>query len=153
MLNELVKEKPKFVTMVDIDQMVLDACKKHLRLACDNVLDTLKTDNYHVIVGDCIKFMDECIASGRQFDVVFNDLTDIPISPENSEVGSDLWAFVKRILNLALKCLKKDGKYLNHAIGSGCTTALTAYENVLNTLPIKVSYTRHSAFVPSFYEE
>ena len=138
LLNELLKENPKYVTMVDIDQMVIDACREHLRLACDNVLDTLKTDHYHVIVGDCIKFMEECIKSGRQFDVVFNDLTDIPLSPENSEVGSDLWGFVKNVLNMALQCLKKDGKYLNHAIGSGCTTALTAYEAVLNASPIKV---------------
>lgn len=68
-------------------------------------------------------------------------------------VGSDLWAFVKQILNLALQVLKKDGKYLNHAIGTGCTAALTAYEKVLDDLPVKVTYTKHSAFVPSFYEE
>lgn len=71
--------------MVDIDQMVVDACRQHLRGACGNTLDTLKTDKYHVIVGDCIKFMKEAISSGKQFDIVFNDLTDIPISPENSQ--------------------------------------------------------------------
>jgi len=114
LLHELVKENPRFVTMVDIDQVVIDACRVHLRGACGSTLDTLRTDRYHVIVGDCIKFMEEAIASGRQFDYVFNDLTDIPLSPEESEVGRDLWGFVRNILNLALKCTKKDGKYLNH---------------------------------------
>lgn len=114
LLHELMKEAPKFVTMVDIDQVVVDACRQHLRGACGSVLDTLKTDNYHVIVGDAIKFMEDCIASGRTFDFVFNDLTDIPLSSETSEVGRDLWGFVKRILNLALKCMNKNSIYLNH---------------------------------------
>ncbi|KAI1294962.1 Spermine synthase [Halotydeus destructor] len=153
LLNELLKEEPKFVTMVDIDEMVVEACRQHLRGACGSVLDTLKTDKYHVIIDDCLKYLDDYISSGRQFDVVFNDLTDIPLSSENSEVGTDLWSFVKNILNKSLQCLKSDGKYLNHAIGTGCTGALAAYENVLNNLPVKVSYKRHTAFVPSFYEE
>ena len=32
LLYELLKEKPKFVTMVDIDEMVITACKAHMRL-------------------------------------------------------------------------------------------------------------------------
>ena len=31
LLHELLKEKPKFVTMVDIDEVVIDACKEHMR--------------------------------------------------------------------------------------------------------------------------
>ena len=31
LLYELLKEKPKFVTMVDIDEVVVDACKEHMR--------------------------------------------------------------------------------------------------------------------------
>lgn len=114
LLHELLKENPKFVTMVDIDKVVVEACRVHLRGACGDTLDNLQTDKYHVIIGDCIKFMEEAIASGKQFDFVFNDLTDIPLSPEESEVGRDLWGFVRNILNLALKCTKQDGKYLNH---------------------------------------
>ena len=114
LLHELLKENPKFVTMVDIDQVVIDACRQHLRGACGSDLDTLETDKYHVIIGDCIKFMEDAISKGKQFDFVFNDLTDIPLSPEESEVGRDLWGFVRNILNLALKCTKQDGKYLNH---------------------------------------
>lgn len=114
LLHELLKENPKFVTMVDIDKVVIEACRVHLRGACGSTLDTLQTDTYHVIIGDCIKFMEDAISNGKQFDFVFNDLTDIPLSPEESEVGRDLWGFVRNILNLALKCTKQDGKYLNH---------------------------------------
>ena len=31
LLNELLKEDPKFVTMVDIDEAVMRACKEHMR--------------------------------------------------------------------------------------------------------------------------
>ena len=35
LLYELLKEKPKFVTMVDIDEMVITACKEHMRFVSD----------------------------------------------------------------------------------------------------------------------
>ena len=31
LLHELLKEDPKFVTMVDIDEAVMRACKEHMR--------------------------------------------------------------------------------------------------------------------------
>ena len=31
LLHELLKEKPKFVTMVDIDEAVIRSCKEHMR--------------------------------------------------------------------------------------------------------------------------
>ena len=31
LLHELLKEKPKFVTMVDIDEVVIRGCKEHMR--------------------------------------------------------------------------------------------------------------------------
>lgn len=33
LLYELLKEKPKFVTMVDIDEAVMRSCKEHMRWA------------------------------------------------------------------------------------------------------------------------
>lgn len=115
LLHELVKEDPKFVTMVDIDQVVMDACKKYLRNACGSTLDTFKTDKYHVIVGDCIQYLEGYIKEGRKFDYVFNDLTDIPLSPEHTDVGKDLWGFVRKVLNLSLQVLNPTtGIYLNH---------------------------------------
>jgi spermine synthase len=145
LLHELLKESPKFVTMVDIDAMVMScesqsityskvnfflspylcsffmfiACKQHLRGCCGQSLDSLKGDNYEVIVGDCIQYMEEYVSTNRSFDFVFNDLTDIPISANDSKDGllnsdEEMWAFFKRILILALQLVRPNGKYLNH---------------------------------------
>ncbi|XP_054163120.1 spermine synthase-like [Oppia nitens] len=158
LLHELLKEEPKFVTMVDIDAVVLNACKKYLRGACGDTLDNFDGPNYQVIVGDCLKYMEQYIGEKRSFDFVFNDLTDIPISAQdNRDAGldgdEDLWTFFKRILNLALKLVRPDGFYLNHAIGIGCKSTLETYEQLLRSLPVKVEFSRHSAYVPSFMED
>ncbi|XDA72350.1 hypothetical protein R6Z07M_002625 [Ovis aries] len=50
-LCEIVKLKPKMVTMVEIDQMVIDGCKKYMRKTCGDVLDNLKGDCYQ---GNCV---------------------------------------------------------------------------------------------------
>ena len=119
LLHELLKEEPKFVTMVDIDAMVMNACRQHLRGACGDTLDNFDGPNYKVIVGDCIKYMEDYVKSNRSFDYVFNDLTDIPISVDDSkdaisESDDELWAFFRRILNLALQLVRPNGSYLNH---------------------------------------
>lgn len=158
LLHELLKESPKFVTMVDIDGAVMNACKVHLRGACGDSLDSFTGTNYEVIVGDCLQYMKRYAEEGRQFDYVFNDLTDIPISSKDSKQKDEqptleLWEFVLKILKLGLPLVKPDGKYLNHAIGVSCVSALEEYEKVLKQLPIKVNFTSHTAFVPSFMEE
>ena len=107
--------------MVDIDGAVMDACKVHLRGACGDSLDSFTGPNYEVIVGDCLVYMKQYIEQNKSFDYVFNDLTDIPISTKDSkdlfvENSSELWTFVKEILELSLKLLRPDGKYLNHVI-------------------------------------
>ncbi|XP_013785852.1 spermine synthase-like isoform X2 [Limulus polyphemus] len=150
LLHELLKEKPKFITMVDIDQLVVDACREHLRGACFDSLDKLKGDNYEVIIGDCVKKMDEYMKEGKMFDFVFSDLTDIPIA---TEPEGELWKFVKKIVTMALQVLKPRGRFLSHATGIGCVDALQEYEKMLRKLPTKVEFRSHSAFVKSFLEK
>lgn len=154
LLHELLKESPKFVTMVDIDGRVMFHCAQHLRGACGSDLDNWNGPNYQVIEGDCLEFMKNCAQEKRTFDVVFNDLTDIPIE-DNSKDGDNLalWDFIKKILELALPLVRPDGKYLNHAIGKNAVREVQAYENVLDNLPIKVQYKSHTAWVPSFVED
>lgn len=121
-MHELLKEKPKFVTMVDIDGSVMNYCQIHLKGACGSSLDSLQGPNYHVIVGDCIEYMSKYIEQNKSFDYVFNDLTDIPISSKDNkdlylENSDEMWQFVKQILQLALKLVRENtGKYLNHVI-------------------------------------
>merc|ERR1711963_1000593 len=49
LLHELLKEEPKFVTMVDIDEAVMRSCKEHMRFACGDVLDKFETEKYKII--------------------------------------------------------------------------------------------------------
>lgn len=46
LLYELLKENPKFVTMLEIDEMVMQACNKHMNSICGDVLEVRKSDNY-----------------------------------------------------------------------------------------------------------
>ena len=62
-INELFKleNPPKFATMVDIDDMVMEACNKFMPSVCGKFLDkkTREGPNYKVIVGCAIKFLQE----------------------------------------------------------------------------------------------
>lgn len=160
LLHELLKENPKFVTMVDIDGVVIDHCRMHLRGVCGSVFDKLDGPNYQVIVGDAIAYMQQCAQEGTQFDFVFGDLTDLPCSlTENKDFyqdnGDEMWNFVTQILQLAWTVLRDGtGKYLTHANGVGSPQALVKFEGILNTqLPGKVAFTSHTCFVPSFIED
>lgn len=48
LLYELLKEKPKFVTMLEIDEMVMEACNKYMKSICGDVLEIRKSDNFEV---------------------------------------------------------------------------------------------------------
>jgi hypothetical protein len=50
LLYELLKEKPKYVWMLEIDEDVMVACNKYMKSICGNVLETRKGDNYEVFV-------------------------------------------------------------------------------------------------------
>lgn len=50
LLYELLKETPKFVTMLEIDEMVMQACNSHLRSICGDVLERRKAENFEVII-------------------------------------------------------------------------------------------------------
>ncbi|GFS80256.1 spermine synthase [Nephila pilipes] len=129
--------------------MVVDACRIHLRGCCGDSLDNLEGSNYKVIIDDCLKRLDEYHETGKKYDVIINDLTDIPIA---TSPQGEMWDFVKKIINKSLLVLRDDGSYLNHALGESCFDALKTYEKMLDTLPVKVSFEKHSAYVPSFME-
>lgn len=48
LLYELLKEKPKFVVMLEIDEMVMQVCNKYLRSICGDVLELRKSKNFEV---------------------------------------------------------------------------------------------------------
>ncbi|TRZ15267.1 hypothetical protein HGM15179_011840 [Zosterops borbonicus] len=128
-LYEIVKLKPKMVTMVEIsfdkwpvipsniDQMVIDGCKKHMRKTCGDVLDNLKGECYQVLIEDCIPVLKRYAKEGRMFDYVINDLTAVPISTSPEEDST--WEFLRLILDLSMKVLKQDGKYFTQVLVAG----------------------------------
>lgn len=48
LLYELLKEEPKFVVMLEIDEMVVEACSKYLSTISGDVLSVRKSHNYEV---------------------------------------------------------------------------------------------------------
>ncbi|KAK3926767.1 Spermine synthase [Frankliniella fusca] len=150
LLWELLKEQPKFVTMLELDKVVMDACKKYMRSACGDCLDNYHGSNYEIIVDDCVKVLNKYIKEGRKFDYVFGDLTDVPISPTPQ---GEVWDFIRLILNDSLKVLKPDGKYMTHANGASSPASLDLLEKEFSKLKPSVTFTQDRAFVPSFMED
>ncbi|XP_053792690.1 spermine synthase [Vidua chalybeata] len=149
-LYEIVKLKPKMVTMVEIDQMVIDGCKKYMRKTCGDVLDNLKGDCYQVLIEDCIPVLKRYAKEGRMFDYVINDLTAVPISTSPEEDST--WEFLRLILDLSMKVLKQDGKYFTQGNCINLTDALALYEEQLSRLYCPVEFSKETVCVPSYME-
>ncbi|XP_029417080.1 spermine synthase isoform X2 [Nannospalax galili] len=149
-LCEIVKLKPKMVTMVEIDQMVIDGCKKYMRRTCGDVLDNLTGDCYQVLIEDCIPVLKRYAKEGREFDYVINDLTAVPISTSPEEDST--WEFLRLILDLSMKVLKQDGKYFTQGNCVNLTEALSLYEEQLGHLYCPVEFSKEIVCVPSYLE-
>lgn len=150
LLYELLKEKPKHVVMLEIDEMVMVACNQYMRSVCGDVLEKRKADNFEIIVGDCMEALSKFQAEGKEFDYVFGDLTDIPIS---TTATGQIWDFLRSILDESFKVLKPNGKFMTHGNGVNCPTSLRMYEEQLAKLNPPVEFTTSKAFVPSFMED
>ncbi|KAL6093157.1 hypothetical protein STEG23_008011 [Scotinomys teguina] len=124
-LCEIVKLKPKMVTMVEIDQMVIDGCKKYMRRTCGDVLDNLKGDCYQVLVEDCMP-----VLKRRRFYMGVSRL----------------------ILDLSMKVLKQDGKYFTQGNCVNLTEALSLNEEQLGRLYCPVEFSKEIVCVPSYLE-
>ncbi|XP_053602324.1 spermine synthase isoform X2 [Plodia interpunctella] len=150
LLYELLKEKPKYVWMLEIDECVMNACNKHLKSICGDVLERRQGDNYEIIVEDCMLTINKFIKEGKKVDYIFGDLTDIPIS--ESACG-ELWEFMITILEASFKILKPNGKFMTHGNGATSRESLLLYEQELMKLKPPVKYSKSKAFVPSFLED
>ena len=64
------------------------------------MLDKLETEEYKIIVDDAAKWLKTFKEEKKQFDVIFGDLTDIPVHQ-----GDSTWAWIRSILKLALSLL------------------------------------------------
>ena len=71
-----------------------------LRSACGTVLDKMETDQYKIIVDDACKWLKTYKEEKKQFDIIFGDLTDIPVHE-----GGSTWEFVRTVVKAALSLL------------------------------------------------
>lgn len=148
-LHYLKDKDPAMITMIDIDQVVIDAAKIHLRGICHDAMDATTGPNYEIIVDDCVKYLESYVVAGKKFDYVINDLTAIPI---NTEAVGDHWIFLRLILNLSMKVLADNGKYFTQGNSASCTKALAIYEEQLKKLEDPVRFTKETVCVPSYLE-
>ncbi|KAL9969378.1 hypothetical protein ACROYT_G021587 [Oculina patagonica] len=150
-LHELLKQNPKSVVMVEIDESVINASRKHLRTICGDSLDNLRGKNYEIIIDDCTQVMREFLKEKTMFDFVINDLTDVVIRSEEQD-GSYL-DFQQEIQDLSIRLLSPRGKYfVQGANGFNMQNSLSLYEEQLANLCCPVEFRKEFVFVPSFLE-
>uniref|UniRef100_I3JC24 Spermine synthase n=1 Tax=Oreochromis niloticus TaxID=8128 RepID=I3JC24_ORENI len=154
-LAELVKQKPKMITMVEISftelLLVIDGCKKYMRKTCGDILDNLKGDCYQILIQDCVPLLKKYVQEGRTFDYVINDLTAIPISTSPEEDST--WEFLRLILDLSIQVLHPSGKYFTQGNSANLTEALNLFEERLGRLSCPVDFRKEVVCVPSYLEQ
>ncbi|XP_013387645.1 spermine synthase-like [Lingula anatina] len=148
-LHELLKENPKFVTMAEIDEEVIKACRVHMRSVCGDSMDKFEGNNYKIIIEDCIKVMKEDLEQGKKYDFVINDLTEFPVDKENYGFAYD-FKTTHLVMELALQLLKPQGKVL----ARGNSKSAVDYYPLVDEDIIKLGgqFKRRDAYVPSFRE-
>lgn len=84
-------------TMVEIDEMVVNACKEFIpQTSCK-----LNDPRVDLIIGDGVEFVKQARAKGQQFDVIIVDSTD-PIGPAQPLFGTEFYEDIHG-------CLSDDG--------------------------------------------
>uniref|UniRef100_A0A8C5S5V9 Spermine synthase n=1 Tax=Laticauda laticaudata TaxID=8630 RepID=A0A8C5S5V9_LATLA len=138
------------ISIKNIDQMVIDGCRKYMRKTCGDVLDNLKGECHQVLIEDCIPVLKRYAKEERMFDYVINDLTAVPISTSPEEDST--WEFLRMILDLSMRVLKPDGKYFTQGNCVNLTEALSLYEEQLGRLYCPVEFSKEVVCVPSYME-
>ncbi|XP_065882284.1 spermine synthase-like [Dysidea avara] len=149
-LREVLMYNPSMVIMIEIDKIVMDAVKRHMRSVCGDVLDEMKGDNYEIIIDDCIPVMKDFIKKGDVFDYIIHDTTDIPI---NVTLTDNVWELLHTILDLALKLLSSSGRCIVQGHGSHDHSAQKMFQHHLTNLHCAVDYSTVTVPVLSFKED
>ncbi len=91
-VRELLKHKNlKEVVMVEIDGVVIEACKEHL----PSISKALDDTRLNLLVEDGIKYVKEC--ADNAFDIVLVDSTD-PVGPGEGLFTAEFYQHVHRVL-------------------------------------------------------
>ncbi|MCK9273958.1 MAG: adenosylmethionine decarboxylase [Syntrophales bacterium] len=94
-LYELLKYNPGKITLVDIDEAVVDACNTYLREICHDAFEDKRVE---VVYDDVFRFL----AQGRHYDAIIYDLTMHPeafINRKRDTYLNDLFSRIKASLH------------------------------------------------------
>ncbi|UCG17620.1 MAG: methyltransferase domain-containing protein [Phycisphaerales bacterium] len=138
-LREVLKwNTVKRAVMVDIDGVVVDACKRHLPEMHQGAFDDPRTE---VVIGDALDYLD---ASASQWDVIISDLSD-PI-----EEGPSFKLFTREYFDTCRRALAPGGCLVVQA-GPLAPPEMALHVRLVNTVhsvfPTVVSYGSH---VPTY---
>ena len=152
-----LKNPPKKVTMVDLDEEVLKGCGLHMQKACGPHLNQRKGSNFEILVGDAVEYLKDCVIEKKTYDYVFSDLTDMPVCSEDSDAYKDQFKFLLEISKMAVQLVKPGtGKLMSHCNRKTLPKFITTFENMLKSLTYsfdksyKPVVKRRDSFVPSF---
>jgi len=148
-LHELGKEGPASITMAEIDEDVIKACRMHMRTVCGNSMDQLEGDKYKIVIGDCVAVLHEHIHENKLHDFVINDLTEFPVEKSINGYNYD-FETTSLITELSLKALKPGGKLLARGNCMSAYDYRNKFEADVTTLGCK--FKRKDVHVPSFRE-
>jgi spermidine synthase/spermine synthase len=112
-LNELLRTLeplgalPAELTLVEIDDRVMELCRKHLRGTCG---DAFRSPHANIVVGDAFAWIDRA----RNLDAVIYDLTMDPVR-EDQPRGE----FIARIIERTARALRPGGVLSMQCCGHG----------------------------------
>lgn len=93
--REVIRHKTvEKCTMVEIDEMVVNACKEHI----PQTSSMLKDPRIDLIIGDGVKYVENCAKEGKTFDVILVDSTD-PIGPAQPLFGHEFYENIFKALS------------------------------------------------------
>jgi len=146
------ENQAKYIEMIEIDEVVMRECARHMRATAGDSMDSFVGANYRIHCEDCIPRLKQYAQEGKQFDVIVNDLTAIPCTLDEY-LADDLWNFLKLILNLSMAVMAPDGHYFTQGNAKNCKEPLAQYERILDALEPKVYYSSKEVTVPSYQEQ
>ncbi len=139
-LHEVLKYKPDSVTLIDIDEDVVEASKKYLKKICYKAFDDPRVK---VVYQDVMKFL----AKGPKFDAIISDLT---MHPE-AFTRMDRPTYLGKLFDRIKSRLKKGGILSMQCSSVFDNETFELVDEILNARFSEVTYNR--VYIPSFCEE
>ncbi len=139
-LNTLLKLGTTEVTLIDIDEDVIDVSKKYLKKICGNAFNDKRAKIVNEDVNNYLPRM-------RQVDAIISDLT---MHPE-SFTSLDRETYLTRLFKKIKRKIRKNGIFTMQVGSVYDEDTIKLVDNILTELFGKVEY--RNVFIPSFAEE